>query len=341
MNKTPLLLAAAIGAILASSAMYLITDRKAESSDATGTSSPPSVATATSSPMAAATIAQPKTLGPLPALDQPFRATVASLRSRAAQGDTGAACRLAAEFSYCQELTLKRFQHQRWLSDRELSMNSLSDPALRSQAAKLIENEMTFRDQRLTKYEDHCADIPPPTVAQSIEMWRRAAALGSVPAMKQYASGNAFRWDSVLDALPQLQAYRREAEGIAKRAASAGDLEMMIQLASAYAPVPNAQRSLLGQSVRPSAPYSLAIYRHVQNAIGTRTGNDVDRVSRMVSARIAELESSMDPNALALSKSISDSELKAWATPDVTHSERSSVRPDNPSQISLESCGPT
>lgn len=284
-------------------------------------------------------IPSPKSLGPLPPVSQPFRTIIAKLKARADQGDAGAACRIAVEFAYCKQLGLQQFQHQRWLEQRQKALTLIQDPVTRQNAIIAMNGEMTFRDERLARYSDHCDGVPPPSTADSIELWRTGAALGSVAAMKQYASGNAFRWDGIMESLPQLQRYQREAEGIAKRAAAAGDFDMMLALASAYAPQPNAQRSLLGQSVKPDGAYSLAIYSFLQSELDASGIDAPAKVTDLVASRLDELRSALNLDEQNRAKSILGTEVSQWRRPDFKFADRSTHRPDSPDEISLASCG--
>lgn len=284
-------------------------------------------------------IPNPKSLGPLPPVNQPFRTTFTVLKARADQGDAGAACRIAVEFAYCKQLDLQQFQHQRWLEQRQKALMLIQDPVTRQNAVTAMNGEMTFRDERLARYSDHCDGVPRPSTADSIELWRRGAALGNVAAMKQYASGNAFRWDGIMESLPQLQTYQREAEGIAKRAAAAGDFDMMLALASAYAPQPNAQRSLLGQSVKPDGAYSLAIYSFLQSELDASGADAPAKVTDLVASRLDELRSALQADEQSRAKSILGTEVSQWKRPDFKFADRATHRPDSPDEISLASCG--
>lgn len=343
MNKTALVvLAAVLGALVSAVALMFFRPNAADQvSNSSATAAPTSPAVGGAPVIEASAIPAAKSLGPLPPLNQPLRESLNGLRSRADQGDSGAACRLAAEYAYCQELKTVRFTHARWLADRELAFQLMQDPAAREEATRTVGKEMSFRDERLARYEDHCAEVAPPSVAQSVELWRRAAALGSVSAMRQYASGNAFRWENILDSMPQLQVYRKEAEGIALRAASEGELEMMMQLASAYSPVPNARKSLLAQSVKSNPAYSLAIFRHMQTLLAATDTADTRRMKRVVDSRVNELEATLEPKMRAESDAILRDQVSKWKAPDVNRADVSAIQPDNPSQISLESCGAT
>lgn len=157
--------------------------------------------------------------------------------------------------------------------------------------------------------------------------------------MRQYASGNAFRWENILDSMPQLQVYRKEAEGIALKAASEGELEMMMQLASAYSPAPNSRKSLLAQSVKSNPAYSLAIFRHMQALLAAVDTADSRRMKRVVDSRVDELEDALNPKVRAESGAILRDHVSKWKAPDLNRPDVSAIQPDNPSQISLESCG--
>ncbi|MBL0165462.1 MAG: hypothetical protein IPP82_17920 [Xanthomonadales bacterium] len=108
--------------------------------------------------------------------------------------------------------------------------------------------------------------------------------------MKNFASGNAFRWDSILDVLPELSEYRNSAEAMAIEVAKSGDQEMMLALATAYSPLKIGSRSLLAQAVKPDRAKAIALFRFI---LATSPGDgaaEPNHVGNDASDLIAELE---------------------------------------------------
>jgi hypothetical protein len=104
---------------------------------------------------------------------------------------------------------------------------------------------------------------------QSAARWRQAALNGNEAALRQYATGNAFRRNQTLNVLPALETYVREAELLAWRAADAGDPQVAMALANVYDPG-NEDVGFgvyLRQTVRPDPVAALALYLRVQDSM--------------------------------------------------------------------------
>lgn len=247
---------------------------------------------------------------PLPAPSQPLAEVVAELEQRARAGEAAAACRLAAEWSHCSLLPARRAEFDDWLSNRRLALDMLPE-AMRGEAATNIERELPLRERSLRAMQEHCGDVPVPSPAEVVRMWRSAAVGGDAAALRHYASGNGFKWATLMDALPELAAYRAEAPGLARLAASRGDLDMAVALASAYAPTGHRHRTLLQQSVPPDPAQGLALYRHIEAALDAGGAGNT-RLAMEVSERIATLEKSLPPDQLARAASHGGEIASQW-----------------------------
>ena len=117
--------------------------------------------------------------------------------------------------------------------------------------------------------------------------------------MRHYANGNAFRFDDMLDALPELARYRTEAESMAMRAANAGDLGMTYALAMGYAAgAEGGRRSFLAQVVQPDEARALALFRRLAEAPGFADMAPRHPVRHAIGANLSGLEDIVDPAAL-------------------------------------------
>ncbi|MCD9032502.1 hypothetical protein LDO32_12275 [Luteimonas sp. Y-2-2-4F] len=180
------------------------------------------------------------------------------LRARADAGDPLAACRLVAEADHCDQmqevvghLRQSMKQIERVAADQP-ERNRVSDDM-----RQRMRDTLDAREQALA----HCADVASPTAAERVRYARQAALAGHLPSMRHYAIGHSFRMRDIMDVLPQLEVYRREAESIALRAAAAGDLESALALASAYLgdlPAGGPFRPLLEQTLPENPGQALA-----------------------------------------------------------------------------------
>lgn len=234
---------------------------------------------------------------PLPDPAQPLPAVIAELEQRARAGEAAAACRLAAEWSHCSALPERRAAFDGWLAERRRALDMLPE-AMRAEAAANIEREMPIREQSLRELQAHCGEVPVPSPSEVARMWRAAATGGNPAALRQYASGHAFKWGTLMDVLPELATYRAEAPGLARLAASRGDLDIALALASAYAPTGRRERTLLQQSVPADPAQGLALYRRIEAALDA-SGNGDTLVAMEVTERITTLEKSLMPEQLA------------------------------------------
>ncbi len=277
---------------------------------------------------------------PLPPLDKSLPTIIDALRRRALNGDASAACRLAAEYAECDQLRLRRADVSRWLAERQRALDLITDSGVKQQAADHIEREMALRNNSLETLANHCGRIDIPKAAQLANIWRDAALRGSPAAMRQYVSGNAFRWNSIIEVLPMLTTYKREAEGMAKDLASQGDIGTILALAAGYNPASFAERSLLAQTLNPDAARSLALYERAKQTIdGDRSGK-YSALAQDINATTAELRASMSQDELADSARLSKEEMASWQPPVIRSTEQRISAAGRQNDIDRAACDP-
>ncbi|MFY2765004.1 hypothetical protein [Arenimonas sp. MALMAid1274] len=253
---------------------------------------------------------------PLPPASAPLSVIVDDLKRRAGAGEAAAGCRLAAEYTYCAQLPYRRSEFDRWLESRQQSLERITEETSRQGVAAMIAREMPVWERRLQELEDHCRGVEIPGAPQIARTWRAAALAGDAVALKQYASGNAFRWGSLLDSLPELGTYRAEAERLATVAAQRGDMDMLLSLAAAYVPEPQQRASLLEQSISPDGARALALYRHIERAL-VRNGGENTQVAIQVRQRMANLSAGLSPQQLAQADALAQTMARDWEAPTV------------------------
>ncbi|WP_337053460.1 hypothetical protein [Pseudoxanthomonas sp. USHLN014] len=227
---------------------------------------PETPARATSTPTVSAL---PASTTPLPATGTPLRLVFDDLKRRAGNGDARAACRLAAELEQCERVRLQLAQFDDMTRQQQRMLEGM-EPARRAKAQENMERTSLARGQQLLQDSEGCEGVPAMSPAQRAGLWRDAALGGSLPALTQYAVGNAFRARDTLQVLPQLQLYRNEAEGLALQAAERGSLQATMALAGAYSPQRDTgRRTYLAQVVTPDPSKSLALYLRAQQALAS------------------------------------------------------------------------
>lgn len=234
---------------------------------------------------------------PLPPLDTPLRLTASELASRAARGDAPAACRLAAEYEWCDALGRERANAARLVErlpppdrDRPAAPDPFAD---RRQAAQV---DLDAAEERFAR---HCAGAPVLGAARRVGYWRQAALQGHPAALRHYAVGNAFRFHDLLDALPELERYRREAGTLALRGANAGDPAMMYVLAMAHAEGSDGQyRPFLAQTLSPDAGRALVWFRRLQDSPTVQRLPEAHAVRREIERSLSSLSRLVPPDEL-------------------------------------------
>ena len=259
------------------------------------------------------TLPAPVAPAPLPSISAPLALVVDDLKARSDAGDPAAACRLAAEQLNCSRREMQSAELDRWLIERQATLAGITPVETRQVVAQNIERELAAREDYIDRVKRHCEGVPVATPDEIARQWRRAALLGSPAAMRQYASGNAFRWGSLMDSLPLLATYRAEAEAMATRLAREGDAGMMLAMAAGYDPTPANHSSLLAQSLRPDGARALAMYQRAQAALDRMPPEQMARVRGQLASRTAALESRLSPEERERARRLRDGELAGWA----------------------------
>lgn len=242
---------------------------------------------------------------PLPPVDMPLSAVIDDLKHRADRGEANAACRLAAEWTYCRGLQKQLQGNEFMLRDQEnraVRITSGGDLKRMGVSAESLERGINYAQAQVDRSKSllvHCAGVQAPRPDEVPRYWRRAALAGHLPSMRNYAVGNAFRREEFLDNLPALSVYRQEAVRIAKEAVGRGDVRSAIALAGAYSPLNARGRTYLSQIVEPNAGEALALLYRINGVIGR---NGQFRVNENVGSELArgieDLETIMSPQEI-------------------------------------------
>ncbi len=241
---------------------------------------------------------------------------VDELKRRAAEGEAAASCRLAAEYLHCSHLPSRRAAMDRWLAQQHRTLGLVDAQVDKQMISQRIDREMTLRQEGVDRIASHCKGVAVPDAAGMVKLWRRSALAGNPAAMKQYSSGNAFRWSNTMETLPELATYKQEGERIATVASQRGDFDMLLALAAGYMTSNDGSRPLIAQLLKPDGARSLALYRHIDAAL-VRAGNSQERVGREVRDRIESLELTLSREELVRADAITRTELNRWNAPTI------------------------
>ncbi|NIK41457.1 hypothetical protein FHY12_003832 [Xanthomonas arboricola] len=288
--------------------------------------------TAKSTTVSTASPAQPSappkrdwTSTPLPPQGTPLRSVFADLRRRAEMGDPRAACRLAAESQRCENLheQVASYDEQLW------KLKQAGRTASASARAGLSSNETALEaigDSLLNQVKD-CEGAPQLSSAERVALWRQGALAGQPAALANYSVGNAFKFRELLEVAPQLERYRREAEGMALQAAAKGDLRTSLVLAAAYSPRRDSgDRVFLAQVVKPDISRSLALYRRGGQLLPAKSPAQTRSV---IDDNIAWLQQRASPAELARADALTGQWSREW----------SSVVANTPTELIVEADG--
>lgn len=263
-----------------------------------------------------ATLPAATRIEPLPAQDRPFAETQKELERRAREGESRAACRLAAEHVRCLQVAHRTALLAEHIGGQQAAIERIEDPASRATAQSAFTRHLASQEAELEAMGAHCDGVTPASPDELVAHWRRAAHAGHLPALRQYASGNAFRWRELLDQLPALAQYRAEAEMLARRGAAAGDAQLIAALASAYAgrnDMPH--RTLLQQAIAPDRIEAIALLTHLDAAVAPRMREPVPR-SGLTAWREA-LVADATPEELAEAARRAADYAARWSRPDL------------------------
>jgi len=254
-----------------------------------------------------------------------LRNILPDLKQRADAGEAAASCRLAAELEFCAQITMRLAGVAAMLrdgSDASVRFGQIDPNATAQEQQRQSEQALVTHSERLLDESAHCEGVPASTPVQRVQYWRSAALGGNPMALRMYASGNVFRQESLLDQLDALRTYRSEAESLALRAAQAGDRTMVVALGHAYSPNNREQRrSLLSQAVKPDGARALAFLRHAQTQLPPPPATSPQNANRQamrdnrLSRSIRELETQLDPAALAQARQLSADMARDYAPP--------------------------
>lgn len=254
--------------------------------------------------------------GPLPSLDAPLAQTLPELQRRAAMGETGAACRLAAELSSCQWLPMRREQHVNWLVGRQRELEAVAagkSPAAIANFTRNFERQSASRERGLAAQEARCAGVEAPDEPTMSRHWYQAARAGSKLAQRYWSTGRSFPPMAMLNSQAELAVYRAQAPAMARQLVREGDLPTTLALAGALAPLHSRRFALLGQAVEEDPVESLALYARVRDAL-EEAGPDAGGLQVEVSHRIELLEELMTPAQRADAER-RKREMAAWPEP--------------------------
>lgn len=253
---------------------------------------------------------------PLPPIDAAFGEVFAELERRADLGQPKAACRLAVELGRCEsakqqvaaiDASIRTMQSQKTPPGTAPAVNKM----IRQGRAEALQR-LKADAERSLRTAEQCEAAAPVTPQQRNRYWRIAALAGHVPSMTEYAVGNGFRWNNVLNDLPGLAVYRREAEPLARRAAAAGDIRATLSLAAAYSSDNKARaaRNFLTQLLPADDVEALALYQRASNALAgdprpeaaaLRSGVD-DVVRGLVTTMLANEQAEANSRAQGLQR---------------------------------------
>jgi hypothetical protein len=257
---------------------------------------------------------------PLPPLDAPFAEVVDELLERARNGDANASCRLAAEYALCASVPRQLGSYDRFRSAIEREDAETASP----EGVRYVEKARRHIETDLDYTLGHCAGIEQVGPAQLARYWLHAAKAGNLPAMKMFASGNAFRPVRLLDALPELAEFKALAEPMAIKVANSGSRRMMFALAIAYLPPDERQPnlaarsagahgiSLLSQAVTQDRARSVALLRRILSSIDVAADDHPLQVGVRARELIRMIEPQLDDREKARADNLFTDCQKSW-----------------------------
>lgn len=209
----------------------------------------------------------------LPALELPLQSTIATLIERADQGDAEAACRLALEYQKCDEV--------------ERQLMSVDDLSRGGDVENVVATVWMGSDSSsFYSGVERCAGVQPPAPGRVAELLRRSASNGNPAAMRAYATGAGFSYDSLLEEVDELRTYKVLGPQVARSAIQGGDGTVLLSLAAAYQPETHLfAKPLLAQAVSIDVVEALVLFEVARSELTTQArteGSMWDHVNRQM-----------------------------------------------------------
>jgi len=216
---------------------------------------------------------KPSGYSKLPSMELPLQSTIATLIQRADQGDAEAACRLALEYQKCDEV--------------EKQLMSIDDLSRGGEVENVVATVSIGSDSsNFYSGVEHCAGVQPPAPGRVAELLRRSASNGNPAAMRAYATGAGFSYDSLLEEIDELRAYKTLGPQVARSAILDGDGTVLLSLAAAHQPETHLfAKPLLAQAVSIDVVEALALFEVARSELATQArteGSMWDHVNRQV-----------------------------------------------------------
>lgn len=241
----------------------------------------------------------------LPSLSAPLKDALPRLKELAERGNSRAQCRIATEIQKCMR------------ARRNLAF---SESYIRGAEARKSESDLNgamivFGRSSLESELAHCEGVDEIDAVEVAQFLRRSARSGNREAMLRYAAGAAFDMGSIIDLAEELQAYKRDAIAIARKAAAGGDGRAVIALASAYSPDSHiGAPPLLAQVTGEDVAQSLALFMYADRS-GIKPKDNAEGLDKFVRGRIDSLKLAASPDQIVWAERQASELARTWAAP--------------------------
>lgn len=226
----------------------------------------------------------------LPDLETPVRSLFDTLKTRAEQGDAGAACRLVMELDQCRELEDMRLTIERGKADQIIGQLAM----IRS---------LEERAQRARFLLNRCSGLSDEHYRAAYDMTKRAAIAGHRASLSRYLSGGVFSQNLGLS-IDFLDDYRTEAPRILEASVQRGSLQALSMLANSPAGADIAIPDAVRDNPIEAASLKLLwqrVMRDMQNQSNSASQPPLDESL----SRLSDVEQSA-------AKALAESRYKAW-----------------------------